>query len=111
VLPTYGDELATFGDADPATTRRRYREVGAAEVAVKNGEAPALLAFDATETEVEANRGQMVDATGAGDSFNGTYLAARLEGADPVEAARRAHKVAGIVIGHRGALVDPALVR
>ena len=41
---------------------------------------------------------------------NGKRGQFRLTGADPVEAARAAHGVAGIVIGHRGALVDPALV-
>ncbi len=53
----------------------------------------------------------VVDATGAGDSFNGGYLSGRARGLSPVEAAARGHKVAGVVIGHKGALVDPALVR
>lgn len=59
----------------------------------------------------EAVADRVVDATGAGDSFNGTYLAARFSGADPAAAAAAAHRVAGIVVGHRGALVDPALIR
>ena len=46
-----------------------------------------------------------VDPTGAGDSFNGAYLAARSGGATPIEAAEAAHRLAAIVIGHRGALV------
>ena len=55
---------------------------------------------------------KVVDATGAGDTFNGAYLA----GADRRQVTRRtpakaAHKVAGIVIGHKGALVDPELVK
>ena len=54
---------------------------------------------------------KVVDPTGAGDSFNGAYLAARVQGKAPDEAARAAHRVAGIVIGHKGALVDPALVK
>ena len=54
---------------------------------------------------------RLVDPTGAGDAFNGAYLAARLTGKNPGEAARAAHRVAGIVVGHKGALVDPALLR
>jgi 2-dehydro-3-deoxygluconokinase len=54
---------------------------------------------------------KVVDATGAGDSFNGGYLSGRARGLSPVEAAERAHRVAGVVIGHKGALVDPELVR
>ena len=41
----------------------------------------------------------------AGDSFNGAYLAARAQGATPLEAAENAHGLAAIVIGHKGALV------
>jgi 2-dehydro-3-deoxygluconokinase len=110
VLPTFSDERAVFGDADPAATRRRYLDLGVEEVVVKDGDGPAFIGFGGTQSEVPATRGALVDATGAGDSFNGAYLAARLTGAEPIDAARAAHEVAGIVIGHRGALVDPALL-
>jgi 2-dehydro-3-deoxygluconokinase len=53
----------------------------------------------------------LVDPTGAGDSFNGAYLSARLQQKTPTDAAAAAHRVAGIVIGHRGALVAPELIR
>ena len=59
-------------------------------------------------TVAPAERVQPVDTTGAGDSFNGTYLAARLMGVEPEEAARRAHAVAARVIRHHGALVPLA---
>jgi len=111
VLPTYPDEKQVFGDADPAATLERYLALGPDEVVVKNGEAPCRIGFGGERRDLAATRGEVVDATGAGDSFNGAYLAARLQGADPVEAARAGHRVAGVVIGHRGALVDPALVR
>jgi 2-dehydro-3-deoxygluconokinase len=45
-----------------------------------------------------------VDTTGAGDSFNGSYLAARLAGLSPPEATRKAHAVAAAVVQVRGAL-------
>ncbi|HEY4200881.1 MAG TPA: sugar kinase [Devosiaceae bacterium] len=112
VLPTHSDEVPVFGDADPEATAARYLAGGAQEVVVKEGAQPALVAT-ATERESVAPKpgAIVVDATGAGDSFNGAYLSARLNGASLREAAEAAHAVAGVVIGHRGALVAPELVR
>jgi 2-dehydro-3-deoxygluconokinase len=75
------------------------------EVVVKNGEEPALIAANGTRQPVPAvHVAAPVDTTGAGDSFNGAYLAARLAGHAPTEAVLRAHRVAAAVIQVRGAL-------
>ncbi|TGQ69391.1 MAG: sugar kinase [Mesorhizobium sp.] len=103
-LPTFPDEQMLFGDEAPlATAARLGRLVG--EVVVKNGEAPALIAENGSVQEVPAiHVATPVDTTGAGDSFNGGYLAARLAGFGPADAARRAHRVAAGVVQVRGAL-------
>jgi 2-dehydro-3-deoxygluconokinase len=112
VLPTHGDEAELFGDASPDATADRYLSLGVEEVVVKNGAAAAIVATASERHGVAPGAaGEVVDATGAGDSFAGAYLAARLTGASPADAARAAHRVAGIVIGHKGALIDPGLVR
>jgi 2-dehydro-3-deoxygluconokinase len=49
--------------------------------------------------------GEVVDTTAAGDSFAAAYLAARLAGADPIEAARAGHHLAGVVVGYPGAII------
>lgn len=112
VMPTHSDEAPLFGDASAEATAERYLGIGVEEVAVKDGAEPALVATRTMRRSVPASRPEtIVDPTGAGDSFNGAYLAARIAGREPAEAAKAAHRVAGIVIGHKGALVDPALLR
>ena len=106
VLPTFPDEQALFGDASPEAVVERYMSAGAEEVVVKNGAEPAFVASRESQGWVAPKPGaKSVDPTGAGDSFNGAYLAARAEGATPLEAAEKAHALAAIVIGHKGALV------
>ena len=112
VLPTHSDEAPIFGDKSVEDTAERYLELGVEEVVVKDGADPALIATASERVKVGPKPGAVVvDATGAGDSFNGANLSARLAGKSLQEAAEAAHRVAGIVIGQKGALVDPKLVR
>jgi 2-dehydro-3-deoxygluconokinase len=105
-LPTFDDEAALFGDESPAATVQRLQQAGCAEIAVKCGGAPCLLAVDGDVIEIPAEPvSAVVDSTAAGDSFNAGYIAARARGAAPVDAAKAGHKLASRVIGHRGAII------
>jgi len=110
-LPTYPDEETLFGDETPAATAARLaQQVG--EVVVKNGEQPALIVAGGASESIEAvHVPSPLDTTGAGDSFNGGYLAARLAGFAPAEAAKRAHRVAAAVVQVRGALAPFEVLR
>lgn len=111
-LPTFPDEHDLHGDASPDATINRLAANGVREVVVKNGGAPALVRFDGHIEAVPAvHVDEPVDTTGAGDSFNGSYLAARLAGLTPVEAARKAHSVAAAVVQVRGALAPFEVLR
>jgi len=106
VLPTFDDEQALFGDANPTETIERIRHHGPGEIVVKSGGADALVAVDMAVTPVPPPQAiEPIDTTGAGDSFNGAYLAARLAGKSPQDAALFAHVIAGMVIRHHGALM------
>lgn len=106
VLPTFDDEQALFDDASPADTVVRIREHGPGEIVVKSGGGDALVAVDmAAQLVAPPSPIEPIDTTGAGDSFNGGYLAARLAGQMPRDAALFAHTVAGRVIRHHGALI------
>lgn len=105
VLPTFGDEAPLFGDHDPLATARRYLDYGAREIVVKNGAAATLVLHEGGHFESVPKRVErVIDATGAGDSFNGAYLARRAMGDAPEAAVREAQRIAGICIGYPGAL-------
>jgi 2-dehydro-3-deoxygluconokinase len=111
-LPTFADERDLFGDASIEACARRIAGLGVAEVVVKDGADPALVFTAEGIHRVPAEPvPRPVDTTGAGDSFNAGYLAARLGSAGPVEAARCGHRVAACVIQSHGALVEMAALR
>lgn len=110
-LPTFPDEQMLHGDLSRETTARRMADAGVKEIIVKDGEKPALVSVAGKSTDVAAIKVTAVDTTGAGDSFNGGYLAARLAGRDPVEAAIAAHRVAAAVVQVRGALAPFEILR
>ena len=111
-LPTFPDEQALFDDREPHAVASRIAGLGVPEVVVKNGEQPAtILKNGAMEMVPAVHVPSPVDTTGAGDSFNGAYLAGRLAGVEPVEAARKAHRVAAAVVQVRGALAPFDVLR
>jgi 2-dehydro-3-deoxygluconokinase len=108
-LPTFEDEQAVWGDGDSETTARRYAAAGVAEVAVKRGARGCTLSFGGGLVDVPvAQSVKAVDTTAAGDGFNAGYLAARLTGASPEQAARAGHGLAGAVVQYPGAIIPRA---
>ncbi|MBI3708825.1 MAG: sugar kinase [Proteobacteria bacterium] len=106
VLTGLDDERALFGDADGPAAARRLRTAGVAEIVVKDGDAGAYVVADSVDRMVVAEPvARPVDTTAAGDSFNASYLAARLAGGAPLDAARAGHHLAAAVIQHPGAII------
>ena len=105
-LPTFDDEAVLWGDPSPEATVARLQAFGIGEIVVKNGPNSALVAASGGQEFVPVPEVVVpVDTTAAGDGFNAGYLAARLSGAEPAQAASAAHRLAGDVIRHPGALV------
>ncbi len=108
-LPTFSDDQALFGDATPAECAKRIAGYGVQEIVVKDGGNPCVVSLGRNLFYVTPEPVQdIVDTTGAGDSFNAGYLAARMSNHEPLDAAKLAHRVAGRVIGERGALLAMA---
>ncbi|GLY71572.1 sugar kinase [Amycolatopsis taiwanensis] len=104
-LTSAEDELALWGDTVDETIDR-YRRTGAEEVVVKHGPGDTVLATADQVRRFPVRRvGQPLDTTGAGDSFNGAYLAARLNGEPPDKAVHTAARCAAEVIMVPGAIV------
>lgn len=105
VLPSFDDESAHFGDSSPEDTLHRYLDHGATEVVVKNAGSTILAASGADLFRHDPASVTPIDSTGAGDSFNAGYLAARLQGQGVDQALRLGADLAARVIRHPGALM------
>lgn len=111
-LPTLDDERMLFGDRDAAAVAARHRQHGVAEIVVKLGAGGCFLSAEAgAKTIATTPVDHVVDSTAAGDSFNAGYLAGRLLGHAPEDAAHLGHRVAGRVVRHRGAVVPEDAIR
>jgi 2-dehydro-3-deoxygluconokinase len=108
-LPAFDDEAVLWGDPSPESTVARLQAFGVGEIVVKNGPNSALLATARGLEFVPVPEILVpVDPTAAGDGFNAGYLAARLSGSEPGQAVSAAHRLAGTIISHRGALLPRA---
>lgn len=101
-LPTLDDEMALGAARDADQVAGEWSALGCSEVLVKAGVDGCRL-LDGTVLPPPAKLSP-VDTSGAGDAFNAGYLAARLQGAEPREAALAGHRVAGWTIMRSGGI-------
>jgi 2-dehydro-3-deoxygluconokinase len=105
-LLTEDDEQALFGYADSEQLLSAYRERGISEVVVKRGAQSCLVEAAGERYDIAAQPvSRVIDSTAAGDSFSAGYLAMRLRGYGPLQAAEAGHRLASVVIQHPGALI------
>ncbi len=109
-LPTLEDDMALFNLSTSEALLEKLASLGVSEIAMKQGPKGSLVNAEPGTGEaaiavpaLEITR--VVDTTGAGDSFNGGYLSARIKGESILEAARKGHRFAAEVIQYRGAVV------
>ena len=107
VLPGLEDHAALFGAVSGSEAAERYLQAGAGLVVVKDGPGLVICSGPRIDLEIETVPvADPVDTTGAGDSFNGGFLAAWLGGAEVADAVRAGQAAAAHVIRHHGALVS-----
>jgi 2-dehydro-3-deoxygluconokinase len=97
LLPLYPNE----------TDEQLMERVPCSEAVLKLLEPGSIVRFAGVSRALRAEpmTQPVVDTTAAGDSFSAAYIAARLAGAEPVEAARAGHRLGAVVVCYPGAII------
>ncbi len=111
LLPNFDEGRVLSGRNEPEAIARRLSELYDGALVVLKLDAKGALVLcggpDGEVTLVAPATDRLVDATGAGDSFAGAFLAHWSVSGDPVAAARFATPVAAWVIERLGARPEP----
>ena len=96
LLPSLDDSQQLTGLTEPGTIADFYLKLGAPLVVLKMGADGALLATSKGRIRLAPHRVEAVDATGAGDTFDGAFLSRLLVGDDLETAGRYANVAAAL---------------
>jgi 2-dehydro-3-deoxygluconokinase len=105
-LPSFDDVAELTGLTDPDRLVDLALDLGARTVALKLGADGTIVATGAERHRIPPYRVEAVDATGAGDTFGGSFLARLLKGDDIRAAGRYAAVAAALATTGYGA-VEP----
>lgn len=103
-LPGLDDAALLFGVEDPDAICDAILALGPKVVALTLGAHGCLVATPERRERIAAHPVRAVDATGAGDAFDGAFLTSYLDGRDPFAAARRANVSAALSTRGYGAI-------
>lgn len=95
-LPGLDDAIILTGLSEPEDIVRFYLELGAKIVALTLGPRGTLVGTAAESRLIPGRKVNAVDATGAGDTFDGAFLAHFVENGDPFAAAHYANAAAAL---------------
>jgi 2-dehydro-3-deoxygluconokinase len=103
-LPSLDDVRLVSGLDDPRAIVDWCHRQGAPNVVLKLGREGSLVSDGARRTPIAAFPVEAVDATGAGDCFDGSFLARLAAGADSISAAQWASAAAALTTTGFGAV-------
>ena len=103
-LPSLDDVRLVCGEDDPAAILDWCQRQGARTVVLKMGKEGSWVSNGEARTRIMAYPVEAVDATGAGDCFDGSLLARLAAGDDVVTAARWASAAAALTTTGYGAV-------
>jgi 2-dehydro-3-deoxygluconokinase len=103
-VPSLDDARVLFDGGDAATAIAACHRAGAPGVVLKLGAEGCIVSDGKRQQHVPAHRVTPVDATGAGDCFDGAFAARLLAGDDPFTAAAYANVAAALATTGFGAV-------
>lgn len=106
-FPGLEDHSALYQHENHQQIRQHLNDLGVSEIVIKC-DADGVYAYQENTLVTHqpfVAAPQQIDSTAAGDSFAGTYLAARLNDAKPEQAIIAAMAIAGLVVQHKGAIM------
>jgi 2-dehydro-3-deoxygluconokinase len=106
VLASVEDDDLLHGGNNPAALADRLKAAAVPEIVIKLAEPACRVIAGSVDTLVRGiPADEIVDTTAAGDSFSAGYIAARRAGLPPAQAAMAGHRLASVVVRHRGAII------
>jgi 2-dehydro-3-deoxygluconokinase len=102
--PALDDARTLTGIEDPDKIIDHFLARGPKLVVMTMGKDGVILASREARHRIEPHQVKAVDATGAGDAFNGSFLARLIAGDSPLEAARYANAAAALSTTGYGAV-------
>jgi len=107
-LPNYQEGEVLTGLDDPEAIAASLAKLYPQALIMLKLDADGALVYDnGVATHIPPATNNLVDATGAGDSFAGAFLARYLGGVSAVDAAHYATSISAWVIEHLGARPEP----
>ena len=103
-LPSLDDARTLSGCDQPEAVLAWCHGLGPKTVALKLGPEGVLLSTGDAQEHIAGHRVNVVDATGAGDCFDGAFIARVASGDSPVSAARYANAAAALATTGYGAV-------
>ena len=107
-LPGVEDHMALYAHDSVQSIGQFLKTEKVEEIVIKGGRDGVFCYHQGLPVhhQIFSPAAQQIDSTAAGDSFAGTYLAARLMGSSCAESATAAAAVAKLVVQYPGAIID-----
>ena len=112
IFPSLDEENSLFSTQSVEDCLHRFTQYEGAEIILKAGDKGMYVKSGQEIIHLQFTPAdKVVDTTAAGDAFDGTYLAMRLNNENIKESATKAASVAAKVVTYPGAIVPEALTR